>query len=85
VLVEGVEQTLRPQQQQQPFAVTVGIIVAEPVEEVDGNLEVIREVNPLLVPVLVPVPALVLDHLQLAEEDHHVSSLLLISKRYYSF
>jgi hypothetical protein len=75
-----VEQTL---QQQQPFAVTVGITVAEHVEEVDENLEVIREANSFLALALVLV--LVLVHLQSAEDLLLVSSLLLILTHYYSY
>jgi hypothetical protein len=75
-----VEQTLL---QQQPFAVTVGITVAEHVEEVDENLEVIREANSFLA--LALALALVLVHLQSAEDHLLVSSLLLILTHYYSY
>jgi hypothetical protein len=77
-----VEQTLL---QQQPFAVTVGITVAEHVEEVDENLEVIREANSFLVLALALALALVLVHLQSAEDHLLVSSLLLILTHYYSY
>jgi hypothetical protein len=65
------------QQQQQPFAEVDEIIVAEFVEEVDENLEVILEVNSfvaLVAPVLLPLVAAYL----------LVSFLLQISKHYYS-
>jgi hypothetical protein len=65
-------------QPQPPFAEVAEIIVAEFVEEVDENLEVVLAVNSFVVRVLPVLQSLVAAYLL-------VSFLLQISKHYYSY